>query len=87
MAKLAEEIPIWRDMAASFVVMRFLGTTSASSTTRDMLYSLCSQIQTLQHSTSETPYEIPRVCIMISPQNVWSPGIEMNGYGVAYYII
>ena len=52
MAKLAATI---KDSTRNPVVLRFLGTTGQSTTTRELLRSLCQQIQAINGYDDEVP--------------------------------
>ena len=65
MAKLSQEIPKWREIPEVPVIMRFLGTTSSSATTRDMLGSLCAQISKLRQDDAELP-SVRKFCSSIN---------------------
>ena len=64
MAKLVELIPQWHQEEVP-VVVRFCGTTQQSSSTRELLTSLCRQILTLAGTSDEDEIsdEIPEVNI------------------------
>ncbi len=61
MAKLVELIPDWLGSAGSApTLVRFCGTTGHSSNTRQLLTSLCRQINALSGSNKEIP-EVPQI--------------------------
>ena len=64
MAKLSQQLPVWREQPDAPVVLRFLGTTSSSASTRDMLHSLCQQLNEFKGDQKEDEEDIPNVRIL-----------------------
>ena len=58
MAKLVEQVPEW--LGSPPTLVRFCGTTGQSSSTRDLLVSLCKQIC---HITDQSDKELPDVSV------------------------
>ena len=65
LAKLVEEIPKWLDNEAP-AVLRFIGTTSKSSTTKELVISVCQQIEKLVgHGLDPTGVRNSLICTML----------------------
>jgi Cdc6-like AAA superfamily ATPase len=58
MAKLVELLPEWCDKKDSPLVMRFIGTTMASTSIRQLLISLCLQISIISGEEVEDIQEV-----------------------------